>query len=85
MQGAHMEKSIDKDVLADYNAGAEKDRLRTGMGRVEFARTKKLLFEFLPPADTQSRAYTRKGGEPYGPQHAPAGGGGEVAEEEVVR
>lgn len=41
-------KSIDKDVLADYNAGAEKGRLLTDLGLIEFARTKELLREFLP-------------------------------------
>ena len=42
------EKSIDKDVLADYNAGIERNRLRNGFGLLEFARTKELLLEFLP-------------------------------------
>lgn len=41
-------KPIDKTVLAGYNAGIEKDRLRTGIGRVEFERTKELLIEHLP-------------------------------------
>ena len=44
-----MEKTIDEKVLADYNAGIEKDRLRTGLGLIEFERSKELLSEFLPP------------------------------------
>ena len=45
-------KTIDSAVLARYNAGIEKDRLRTGMGILEFERTKELLLETLrkPPA-----------------------------------
>lgn len=43
-------KPIDKTVLAGYNAGIEKDRLRCGIGRVEFERTKELLIEHLPKA-----------------------------------
>lgn len=39
---------IDKDVLAGYNAGIERNRLRTGIGLIEFERTKELLLEFLP-------------------------------------
>lgn len=42
-------KTIDADVLAGYNAGIEKDRLRTGLGLIEFARTKEILRERLPP------------------------------------
>ncbi len=41
-------KSIDKDVLAGYNAGIEKNRLRTGIGQIEFDRTKELLLARLP-------------------------------------
>ena len=41
-------KPIDKTVLDGYNAGIEKDRLRTGIGRVEFERTKELLIEHFP-------------------------------------
>jgi len=41
-------KSIDTAVLAGYNAGIEKDRLRTGIGLIEFERTKELLLEHLP-------------------------------------
>lgn len=43
-------KTIDKTVLAGYNAGIEKDRLRTGMGIIEFERTKEILVEKLPKA-----------------------------------
>lgn len=41
-------KTIDKSVLAGYNAGIEKDRLRSGVGLIEFARTKEILLENLP-------------------------------------
>lgn len=41
-------KTIDKSVLAGYNAGIEKNRLRTGIGLIEFERTKELLMEHLP-------------------------------------
>ena len=40
--------TIDSTVLAGYNAGIEKDRLRTGIGLIEFERTKELLTEHLP-------------------------------------
>ncbi|MCL2409601.1 MAG: class I SAM-dependent methyltransferase [Oscillospiraceae bacterium] len=43
-------KTIDKDVLAGYNAGIEKDRLRSGLGLIEFERTKEILRQKLPPA-----------------------------------
>ncbi len=43
-------KSIDKDVLAGYNAGIEKGRLHRGLGLIEFERTKEILLEKLPPA-----------------------------------
>ncbi len=43
-------KSIDKEVLAGYNAGIEKGRLHRGLGLIEFARTKEILLETLPPA-----------------------------------
>ena len=33
------EKSIDRDVLAGYNAGIERGRLHTGIGLIELART----------------------------------------------
>ncbi len=41
-------KSIDEKVLAAYNAGIEKNRLRQGLGLIEFERTKELLREYLP-------------------------------------
>lgn len=41
-------KTIDKTVLAGYNAGIERNRLRTGIGRIEFERTKEILLERLP-------------------------------------
>ena len=41
-------KTIDKSVLAGYNAGIEKNRLRAGIGLIEFERTKELLLENLP-------------------------------------
>ena len=43
-------KTIDKDVLAGYNAGIEKGRLHRGLGLIEFERTKEILLENLPPA-----------------------------------
>lgn len=42
-------KTIDKDVLAGYNAGIEKGRLHKGIGLIEFERTKEILKEMLPP------------------------------------
>ena len=41
-------KTIDATVLAGYNAGIERDRLRTGIGLLEFERTKEILQEKLP-------------------------------------
>lgn len=41
-------KTIDTTVLAGYNAGIEKDRLRSGIGLIEFERTKEILLEKLP-------------------------------------
>lgn len=41
-------KTIDKTVLAGYNAGIERNRLRTGIGLIEFERTKEILLEKLP-------------------------------------
>ena len=41
-------KSIDKEILAGYNAGIERGRLRTGIGLLEFARSKELLLRYLP-------------------------------------
>ena len=41
-------KTIDTTVLAGYNAGIERGRLRTGIGLIEFERTKEILLEKLP-------------------------------------
>ena len=41
-------KTIDTAVLAGYNAGIEKGRLRSGIGLIEFERTKEILLEKLP-------------------------------------
>ena len=41
-------KTIDNAVLAGYNAGIERDRLRSGIGIIEFERTKEILLEELP-------------------------------------
>lgn len=41
-------KPIDTAVLAGYNAGIERDRLRHGIGLIEFERTKEILLERLP-------------------------------------
>ncbi len=41
-------KTIDPTVLAGYNAGIERNRLRTGIGIIEFERTKEILQEKLP-------------------------------------
>ena len=41
-------KTIDSTVLAGYNAGIEKNRLREGIGILEFERTKEILLEKLP-------------------------------------
>ncbi|MBR3764850.1 MAG: class I SAM-dependent methyltransferase [Clostridia bacterium] len=41
---------MDAYGLAGYNAGAEMGRLHRGLGLIEFARTKELLKECLPPA-----------------------------------
>lgn len=41
-------KTIDPAVLAGYNTGIERDRLRTGIGIFEFERTKEILLEKLP-------------------------------------
>ena len=43
----HM-KTIDTTVLAGYNAGIERNRLREGIGLIEFERTKEILVEKLP-------------------------------------
>ena len=41
-------KTIDTAVLAGYNAGIERGRLRSGIGLIEFERTKEILLEKLP-------------------------------------
>lgn len=41
-------KTIDAKVLAGYNAGIERNRLRSGIGLLEFDRTKEILLEKLP-------------------------------------
>jgi len=41
-------KTIDTAVLAGYNAGIERNRLRSGIGLIEFERTKEILLEKLP-------------------------------------
>lgn len=41
-------KTIDATVLARYNAGIERNRLRTGIGLIEFERTKEILLDKLP-------------------------------------
>lgn len=43
-------ETIDRTVLAYYDAGEEYKRLRTGCGRIEFERTKEILLEALPKA-----------------------------------
>lgn len=43
-------KTIDSTVLAGYNAGIERNRLRENIGILEFERTKEILLEKLPPA-----------------------------------
>lgn len=43
-------KNIDAAVLAGYDAGIEKNRLREGIGIIEFERTKEILLEKLPAA-----------------------------------
>lgn len=49
-KGRKRMKTIDKEVLAGYNAGIEKGRLHRGLGLIEFERTKEILLEKLPPA-----------------------------------
>ncbi len=41
-------KTIDTTVLAGYNAGIERNRLRSRIGIIEFERTKEILLERLP-------------------------------------
>lgn len=47
-----IKESIDAEVLDSYNSGVEKNRLRTDLGLIEFARTCEILMENLlsPPA-----------------------------------
>lgn len=40
---------IDPNGLANYNAGIEVGRLHRGLGLIEFARTREILLEELPP------------------------------------
>lgn len=49
-KGREAMKSIDPKSLAGYNSGVEKGRLHHGLGLIEFARTKEILLEELPPA-----------------------------------
>lgn len=44
-----MMKMMDPNGLANYNAGIEVGRLHRGLGLIEFARTKEILLEELPP------------------------------------
>ena len=48
LKGEIIMKKIDNAVLAYYNNGNEYNRLRTGIGLIEFERTKELLLEYLP-------------------------------------
>ena len=41
-----------KEIFAFYNNGAEIGRLESGLGMVEFYRTKEILSQYLPPACT---------------------------------
>lgn len=41
-------KTIDRTVLAGYEAGIERNRLRVGIGILEFERSKEILLEQLP-------------------------------------
>lgn len=43
-------KSVDNSALTYYESGFEKNRLRTGIGLIEFERTKEILLENLPKA-----------------------------------
>lgn len=45
-----MNNGIDPAVLAGYEAGNERGRLREGIGLIEFARTREILAEVLPPS-----------------------------------
>jgi SAM-dependent methyltransferase len=59
-------KSIDKDVLAAYNAGIEKDRLKSDLGLIEFERTKEILLEKLPAPQAGAPAVIYDIGGGYG-------------------
>lgn len=48
-KGRMMMKSIDPKGLAGYNTGVEMGRLHRNQGLIEFARTKEILLEQLPP------------------------------------
>lgn len=50
MKGMSDMNLIDPNGLANYNAGIEVGRLHRGLGLIEFARTKEILLEELPPA-----------------------------------
>lgn len=50
MKGMRDMNLIDPNGLANYNAGIEVGRLHRGLGLIEFARTKEILLEELPPA-----------------------------------
>ncbi len=49
MKGCYCLHTIDAKGLAGYNSGVEKGRLHRGLGLIEFARTKEILLEELPP------------------------------------
>lgn len=48
-KGRNNMNTIDPKGLAGYNAGIERGRLHRGLGLIEFARTKEILLEELPP------------------------------------
>lgn len=48
-KGMNAMNLIDPNGLANYNAGIEVGRLHRGLGLIEFARTKEILLEELPP------------------------------------
>lgn len=50
LKGMNEMNLIDPNGLANYNAGIEVGRLHRGLGLIEFARTKEILLEGLPPA-----------------------------------
>ena len=41
-------KTIDATVLAGYNAGTERNRLREGIGLIEFERTRRSCWKSCP-------------------------------------